>query len=513
MRKRPLSDRFRVVLLAWLLIWGTALEAFVTNSDVLLPPDYYSFIPPAVGGSFQDPVFGTTFTRISDAAHTISEDNGQPLIWVAGEYSTKSPFNSDNSKLLLMEFSYFALYDAVTLQRIRAFCCASPIVATSSEPLWSRTDPSLFYFHPAGSNQLMKYNVATNVAGLVHTFSEYSSISAQGESELSYDGDHIVLAGDGIEIFVYTISTNTKGPVLDTNGKNPVGWDAVYISPDNNVLVAWETNGMGRYTGEELYDKNMNFLRQVSNNNGHKHVTRDLDGSEVLVKTNSGDPTPIPNCQNGIVKIKLATAEQTCLLQLDFSLSVHVSAPSHGGWVFVETLNSTTASSPWFAYTNELLQVKLDGTEVRRLGHHRSDTRTYDGQPRIASSRDGTRFVFNSNMMGATTDVYLGAASAGSFVPPMVLTSLSPTSAEQNAFTLTVTGTNFAPGAAVRWNGSPRPTTFGSSTQLTATIANSDLSIAGTANVTVFNPILGGGAFNTLPFTIVKRRKGQLLSD
>jgi hypothetical protein len=500
------------VLLALLLLGGTAIEAFVTNSNVLFPPNYYSFVPPAVFGSYADPIFGTTFTRVSDAAHTISADNGLPLLFVETEYSTKSPFNADNSKMLLLEFSYFSIYDAVTLQRIRPLCCVGPIVAVSSEPLWSRTDPNVFYFHSAQSNQLKTYNVATGVVKVVRTFSEYSEISARGESEISYDGDHLVLAGDGHQVFVYTISTDTKGPVLETNGTNPLGWDALYISPDNNVLIAWVANGTNRFQGEELYDKNMTFLRQVANNNGHKHMTRDADGSEVLIQTNSSDPTPIPNCQNGLVKIKLATAQQTCLLQLDFSLSVHVSSPDHGGWVFVETYNSSIAPSPWFAYTNELLQIKLDGTETRRLGHHRSDTRTYNGQPRIASSRDGSRFLFNSNMMGVTTDVYKGLASAGSVPQPMVLSSLSPTSGEGGPLSLTVNGASFVAGSVVIWNGVTRPTTFVNSNKLTATIPGQEFAVAGTANVTVFNPTLGGTTSNALQFTIIKRRNGQVSS-
>ena len=409
-------DSFIFGLLAWPLLHGADAAAYVTDKNVYPPPNYYTFVPPAAGGRYIDTVFGTTITRISDAANTISADNGQPLPWLEAEYPTKSPFNADNSKILLIEFSYFSLYDGVTLQRIKPLCCPAPggpSVSSSSEPLWSRTDPNSFYYHPYKGNQLIKYTLGTNgnpdTSTVLHTFSEYSSIFAQGESEMSYDGDHIVLAGgpagDEHEIFVYTISTGTKGPVFDTNGHGP-GWDAVYISPDNNVLIAWLTNGTNRYQGEELYDQNMNFLRQVANNNGHKHMTRDVDGSEVLVQTNSGDPTPIANCQNGFVKIKLANAQQICLLQLDWSLVVHVTAPDQGGWVFAETYNSSAASSPWYTYTNELLQIKLDGTEVRRLGHHRSDSSTYDGEPHISVSRDGSRFTFNSNMMGYTTDVY-----------------------------------------------------------------------------------------------------------
>ena len=36
-----------------------------------------------------------------------------------------------------------------------------------------------------------------------------------------------------------------------------------------------------------------------------------------ILRANAADPTPIPNCQNGFVKIKLATAQQTSPAQAD----------------------------------------------------------------------------------------------------------------------------------------------------------------------------------------------------
>ncbi len=88
--------------------------------------------------------------------------------------------------------------------------------------------------------------------------------------------------------------------------------------------------------------------------------------------------------------------------------------------------------------------------------------------------------------------------------PTPTLASLSPVSATEGdeAFTLTVTGTNFVAGSTVRWNGSARPTIFVSSTQLTAQLSKTDVASPGTANVDVFNPAPGGGASNALVFTI-----------
>jgi hypothetical protein len=70
------------------------------------------------------------------------------------------------------------------------------------------------------------------------------------------------------------------------------------------------------------------------------------------------------------------------------------------------------------------------------------------------------------------------------------------------AFTLTVRGTNFVAGAVVRWNGSPRKTTFVSASQVRATIGAADVAKAATANVTVVNPAPGGGPSNAVLFPI-----------
>ncbi len=82
--------------------------------------------------------------------------------------------------------------------------------------------------------------------------------------------------------------------------------------------------------------------------------------------------------------------------------------------------------------------------------------------------------------------------------------SLSPSSetAGDSAFTLTVTGTQFVSTSVVQWNGSARPTTFVSSTTLTAAISAADIANGGIVPVTVMNPAPGGGTSNSNNFTI-----------
>lgn len=99
--------RFGVVLA---LSIGTCF-AFVTDANIYFPPSYNNFMPPVVGGKYTDPVFGTQIKRITDATHTTDAYTGAPLSFITGEYSTMSPFNQNNTLLLLIHQSYFALYD------------------------------------------------------------------------------------------------------------------------------------------------------------------------------------------------------------------------------------------------------------------------------------------------------------------------------------------------------------------------------------------------------------------
>jgi hypothetical protein len=388
--KIPIKKSLTILPLLTFLV--TASFAQITTTGVETPVNYTTFVPPSAGGSFVDPVFGTTIKRVTNAMGTVNADQGGNLMWIENEYSTMSAFNSDNSKFILVHQSYFGLYDGDG-----TFLYSLPLeINSSSEPRWSRANNGILYYHYA--NQLKTYTVATGALTVIHTFTEYSAISGTGESDISADGDHFVFVGDGGQIFVYQISTGEKFTVLNTGSK---GFDSTYITPHNEVVVSWLTSGTTRYTGQELFDINMNFLRQLSHADGHKHLTTDTNGDEVLIWTNSDDPAPIANCQNGIVKIRLADAAQTCLLQLSWSLAVHITAPDGNGTAFVDTeapANPQPGTSAWVPYTNELLQVKLDGSGTTRWAHHRSfPVNSYNWQPKLTVSRDGTHMLYASD--------------------------------------------------------------------------------------------------------------------
>jgi uncharacterized repeat protein (TIGR01451 family) len=96
--------------------------------------------------------------------------------------------------------------------------------------------------------------------------------------------------------------------------------------------------------------------------------------------------------------------------------------------------------------------------------------------------------------------------------PVPTISGLSPDSAIAGSpgFNLTVIGTNFVSGSTVYWNGSVLPTTFVSSTQLTAAVAAADIATAGTSSVTVVNPEPGGGPSKAYTFLIADPPGGTI---
>jgi hypothetical protein len=108
--------------------------------------------------------------------------------------------------------------------------------------------------------------------------------------------------------------------------------------------------------------------------------------------------------------------------------------------------------------------------------------------------------VFNPAPSGGLTDPLPFTINN----PNPTITSIVPTSALAGTagFSLTVNGTGFVTTSVVRWKGIDRPTTFLSGTQLAADISAADIAIAGTVQVTVFNPAPAGGLSAASPFTI-----------
>jgi trimeric autotransporter adhesin len=147
----------------------------------------------------------------------------------------------------------------------------------------------------------------------------------------------------------------------------------------------------------------------------------------------------------------------------------------------------------------------------------------WNGSPRTTSFVSGSvlqaQIPASDVASGGTALVTVMSPSAGSTTapatfqvigaPPPSVFSIAPSSAVagSGAFTLQVSGGAFATGAVVRWNGSPRATTFIHSGLIQAQILAADVATAGTAQVTVANGP-GGTPSAPVPFDVQAPQPG-----
>jgi len=111
-------------------------------------------------------------------------------------------------------------------------------------------------------------------------------------------------------------------------------------------------------------------------------------------------------------------------------------------------------------------------------------------------------------MLAAASLVGCGGHGSGSSppnnpIPSLAMLTPSIASAGGVTLTLTVNGSGFVAGSVVNWNGTALPTTFVSSTQLTASVPAGDIGNVGTAQITVTNPTPGGGSSAQVSFAVV----------
>ena len=133
----------------------------------------------------------------------------------------------------------------------------------------------------------------------------------------------------------------------------------------------------------------------------------------------------------------------------------------------------------------------LTGTDLLRWG---SDGLAWQMAPWPSYLGGSSQVIL---MRGPLVQPYLGVAN-----PIPGITSASPANTTHGIgnLILTVTGTSFAPGATVSWNGNERTTTYTDSTHLKVAIPASDLASAGSATLKVKNP--GTSSSAGITFTI-----------
>ena len=145
-----------------------------------------------------------------------------------------------------------------------------------------------------------------------------------------------------------------------------------------------------------------------------------------------------------------------------------------------------------------------------------SCTLTIAFTPTMAGTVNGQLYVHDDEADSPQSIALSGVGQYSTANPvPFLSQALVPYSAAQGGagFTLSAQGAGFASGATVNWNGSPLATTFASATSLTASVPAAEIASAGTAVVTVSNPVSDGAPSSFQLFPITNSTTSVVLSE
>ncbi len=305
-----------------------------------------------------------------------------------------------------------------------------------------------------------------SIPGLGNTITRFGTEHMTNWWEFVANWDHAMQTKLGLTKAIncrYSLSSTSLG-VLNSGGSNSVEVTAGAGCPWTAVSNAnWITINAG---GSGVSNGTVTFTVAV-NAGGSRTGTLTIAGQTFTVTQASNNPAPT---LSSIEPTTVVTGSAAFTLTLNGTGFVATSA------VQVNGINRTTSFVDSTKLTIAMTAAEIAGAGTISIA-------VVNPAPGGGSSETRTLTINN---------------------PVPTLTTLSQTSAIVGSaeLTLTLSGTNFISTSKVRWNGTDRTTTFGSATQLSATIPAADLASAGTANVTVFNPTPGGGTTSALTFTI-----------
>ena len=280
-------------------------------------------------------------------------------------------------------------------------------------------------------------------------------------------------------------------PMLENGGKNPYG------------PVLLEGNGDGTFTrlGESEYQ----WLNGVETDvfKGGFYVGPTSRGAVVADFNSDGTPDiAVLNADN------FAIGDYVTFATVMFNATQPVSL-SPLNLNFGSVVVGKTKSLTVLLTNNQTTTLAINSISVTSGGDFSATHNC--GKSQKAGFECTITVKFNPSVLGAQTGTLTIQDSAGTQTvqliavnPKPAITSLSPPSATHGGagFTLTVNGTGFVNTSVVNWAGSPRATTYVSSTEITATINAADIAKAGSYKVTVVNPAPGGGTSAAKTFTV-----------
>ena len=416
------------------------------DTNIEVPSDWSTFVPPAKGQSYVDSSFGCTVTRITDVSSEIW--GGSFYLPINMGYSTVSPFNANDTFLMLGDGwgRHFVtdLQGNIVVPIANMPDCGNSSSCTLNNSsndtwfYWDATNPNIFYYTTA--NSMMKGTIAGSAVttSVVHQFTEYSVIDFMDKTDLSEDGQHVVIVGGDASgsnpenVFDYNFVTNVKGPVYTTGcsgsaaANNNSCIHGVTQTPDNNVAIDFANDGTGLEQGVRLWSGIFPLIHLQDGTN-HMDTGYDMNGNAVYIELGNsqtilGLTNPCPSGWGTDVRQIYDVLSAVCLVDIDLHGSLSNEHVGYRGsasqpWVSLSFFDNRTPSPEWFDNSgnyaapspsnwqyleDEIDLVRIDANNnpqyVYRLAHGYSrSNEDFYAQPHASLSRDGRYAAFQSN--------------------------------------------------------------------------------------------------------------------
>ncbi|MFI5148580.1 MAG: T9SS type A sorting domain-containing protein [Bacteroidia bacterium] len=400
----------------------SSITSFLSAQSIKTDRGVYPEPPPpsipAAGGTFTDPVFGTTLLRITDSLD--GPDNHQ-------SYSYWPAFNKNASLLYISSVNGTpTLYDFDTVNQSisnkRNLFLSNPAgdgAPNGEDAIWSGIHTHTMLCHTG--QKLYSYDVSSNTYTLIHDFS------------ISYPNVYLWQMSRSINdsVFGFTYKENvnyTNVGYLDYRASNN--------HSDTSHLPALD---------EVQVDKSGDYLVIKTGNSGAGVIKVQILNLHTWVKDNLTDNGPdfapghsdngsgavlgYDNWNNRFTYRRLSsphTFYSVIDYNNDWSLGDHASfLADDESWILFSTFKGDTLPCSG-VFLDELYQASTDGSQqVRRLCHthsdflHQAPSNQYWGMPKACISRNGKFAVFTSNWGSKTRrDVFVLK------IPPVIVTGV-----------------------------------------------------------------------------------------
>jgi hypothetical protein len=365
-----------------------------TKSSTVLEPPASQMAEPGYLEPISDPLFGTSYVRITKPGGEIVPRASCGLHYCRHRYSSAQAWNADQSLLVITAgCPGFCFLDGKEYRPL----FWRPGSRTECE--WHPTDPALMIC--VADREIYSWEVRNDVKRSIYLSKSHAGLRfGPSKGNLSLDGAKLAVRavnvlGDEV-VFVYDIVERKKYPDIslsELEGANSY----CTVSPSGRFIFCYQRSSENTNTAYVLTLEGDRVQHWAEHHRpGHGDLTVDEDGQDVYVGISKSQLDKFH-----VIKRRLEDGAITDLLTR--SSAQHVSARSikRPGWVFV-TFGTASATGRraegWAPYIQEIAALKLDGSgSLRRIVHTQSAKHDYWSEPHASPSPDGSKVIWASN--------------------------------------------------------------------------------------------------------------------